>query len=114
MRNRTLGLFTLLFSVSVFAASAQNYAGPQPPIIDVHFHGSLGAQPGAQPMCPNEPGFAASDPNTVEARNGWVKVPCSNPIMPIPPGEYLKAVAADMQRLNVTAVVFGDATTLPQ
>ena len=95
-------------------AAAQNYEGPQPPIIDVHFHGALGAQPGAQPMCPNEPGFAASDPATQEARNGWVKVACSNPINPVPPGEYLKAVAADMKRLNVTAVVYGDANSLPK
>ena len=98
----------------VSGAAAQNYEGPQPPIIDVHFHGAMGAQPGAQPMCPNEPGFAASDPDSKESANGWVKVPCSNPIMPIPPGEYLKAVAADMKRLNVTAVVFGNAESIPK
>src|SRR6516165_4113706 len=103
---RTFGAFLLLFVVSIMTAAAQNYEGPQPPIIDVHFHGALGAQPGAQPMSPNEPGFAASDPSTQEAQNGWVKVACSNPINPVPPGEYLKAVAADMKRLNVTAVVY--------
>ena len=98
-----------LLLLSSLAVQAQNYEGPQPPIIDVHFHGAMGAPAGAQPMCPNEPGFAASDPDTKEAPNGWVKVPCSNPIMPLPAGEYLKQVGEDMKRLNVTAVVFGNA-----
>jgi predicted TIM-barrel fold metal-dependent hydrolase len=113
-RSRALGAFALLSVFAVVTATAQNYEGPQPPIIDVHFHGALGAQQGAEPMCPNEPGFAASDPATTEARNGWVKVPCSNPIVPVPPGEYLKAVAADMKRLNVTAVVYGNADSIPK
>lgn len=104
----------VLSAFAVMTAAAQNYEGPQPPIIDVHFHGAMGAQQGAEPMCPNEPGFAASDPKGEEARNGWVKVPCSNPIVPVPPGEYLKRVGEDMKRLNVTAVVYGDANSIPK
>jgi hypothetical protein len=108
---RILTTFLLALAFSALTASAQNFEGPMPPIIDAHVHASMGAQPGAQPMCPNEPGFAASDPDTKEATNGWIKVPCSNPIDPVPPGEYLKRVAEDMKRLNVTAVVFGNAET---
>ncbi len=108
---RAVAATIALTSFSVLTATAQNYEGPQPPIIDVHVHGSMGAQPTAQPMCPNEPGFAASDPATQESANGWVKVACSNPIVPVPPAEYLKQVGADMKRLNVTAVVFGDAAS---
>ena len=60
------------------------------------------------PMCPNESKFLASDPATKEATNGWSQEECTPKLYPAAKGEYLKAVVAEMNRLNVTAVVFGD------
>ncbi|MBV8818650.1 MAG: amidohydrolase family protein [Acidobacteriaceae bacterium] len=98
-----------------FAAAtcfAQNSLGGMPPVIDVHVHAMDAAFPGSAPMCPNPAGFTASDPRTKEDNNGWVKQTCSNMLEPSKPGEYIKDVVADMERLNVTAVVFGDAKSV--
>ena len=59
-------------------------------------------------MCPNTSKFTASDPKTKEDQSGWVKEPCTPALYPSAPGEYMKDVLAEMERLNVTAVVFGD------
>jgi len=59
-------------------------------------------------MCPNTPKFLASDPDTKEAQSGWVQDDCTPKLYPSDKGEYLKDMAAEMRRLNVTAVVFGD------
>jgi len=59
-------------------------------------------------MCPNTSKFTASDPKGKEEPWGWVKEQCSPALYPSPPGEYMKDVLAEMERLNVTAVVFGD------
>ncbi len=87
---------------------AQNTGSDVPPVIDVHVHamddvGSLGA-----PMCPNTPQFTASDPDTKEAPFGWVQEECTPKLYPAAKGQYMKEVIAEMERLNVTAVVFGD------
>jgi predicted TIM-barrel fold metal-dependent hydrolase len=59
-------------------------------------------------MCPNTPGFAASDPKTQEAGSGWtMQDACTPKLYPAAKGQYIKDVVADMERLNVTAVVFG-------
>jgi uncharacterized protein len=108
---RIAGAFVTSFLMAT-AAGAQNFDGPMPPIIDAHMHSSLGSRPGAEPMCPNEPAFLASDPATKEAPNGWAKVACSNPLYPAPEGEYLKLLSADMKGLNVMGVVFGDAASI--
>jgi predicted TIM-barrel fold metal-dependent hydrolase len=89
-------------------ASGQNVEGKPAPIIDVHVHAMDGSRPGAVPMCPNESGFKASDPKTKEATNGWTTEACSPALYPSATGEYMKDVLAEMERLNVTAVVFGD------
>jgi hypothetical protein len=64
------------------------------------------------PMCPNEAKFLASDPGTKEAPWGWSQEECTPKLYPAPKGEYIKDVVADMERLNVTAVVFGDAKSV--
>ena len=67
-----------------------------------------GSFPGAAPMCPNTAKFTASDPGGKEAPFGWVQEECSPKLYPAANGEYIKDVVAEMERLNVTAVVFGD------
>lgn len=79
-----------------------------PPVLDVHVHAMDADFPGISPMCPNTPKFTASDPKEKEAPWGWVKEPCTPALYPSAKGEYMKDVLAEMERLNVTAVVFGD------
>jgi predicted TIM-barrel fold metal-dependent hydrolase len=88
-------------------ATAQNTTTTVPPVIDVHVHAMDGSFPGAMPMCPNTSKFTASDPRDKEAPFGWVQEECSPKLYPST-GDYMKDVLAEMERLNVTAVVFGD------
>jgi len=87
---------------------AQNTDGKAPPVLDVHAHAMDGDFPGLAPMCPNTSKFTASDPKEKEAPFGWVKEECTPMLYPAAKGEYMKDVLAEMDRLNVTAVVFGD------
>jgi predicted TIM-barrel fold metal-dependent hydrolase len=87
---------------------AQNTEGKAPAVLDVHVHAMDGNFPGVAPMCPNTSKFTASDPKDKEAPFGWVNEPCTPALYPSAPGEYMKDVLAEMERLNVTAVVFGD------
>jgi predicted TIM-barrel fold metal-dependent hydrolase len=92
---------------AVSRAQTTTTASP-PPVIDVHFHAMEDSPPGVPPMCPNTPGFAASDPATKEGNSGWtMQESCTPKLYPSAKGEYIKDVVADMERLNVTAVVFG-------
>ncbi len=86
---------------------AQNTSNTVPPVIDVHVHAMDESFPGG-PMCPNEAKFLASDPSTKEGFSGWSQEECTPKLYPAAKGEYIKDVAAEMERLNVTAVVFGD------
>jgi len=86
---------------------AQNTSTRTPPVIDVHVHAMDGSFPGAAPMCPNTSKFMASDPREKEAPFGWIQEDCSPKLYPAN-GGYMKEVLAEMERLNVTAVVFGD------
>ena len=63
-------------------------------------------------MCPNTAKFTASDPDTKEAPFGWVQEECTPKLYPAAKGEYMKDVIAEMERLNVTAVVFGGPATV--
>jgi uncharacterized protein len=92
---------------------AQNDQARKPPIIDIHVH-TLGGFPGAAPMCPWPPQFLASDPKAgPEATLGWSKQDCALPLQPAKtPDEYMNAVLAEYERLNVTAVVMGDVETV--
>jgi len=97
----------LLLSRSSTLALAQNTESKAAPVLDVHVHAMDGNFPSVAPMCPNTSKFTASDPKGKEEPFGWVKEPCTPALYPST-GEYMKDVLAEMERLNVTAVVFGD------
>ncbi len=103
--RRSPAVGVVLLSAAV--ALAQNAPPEAPPVIDIHHHAMEGF-PGMQPMCPNPSGFQASDPKGPEAPFGWVQDDCTPALAPSAPGEYMKDVLAEMERLNVRAVVFGD------
>ena len=91
---------------------AQNTSTTAPPVIDVHAHAMDESGSWAAPMCPNTSKFTASDPRTQEAPIGWVQEECTPKLYPAAKGQYMKEVLADMERLNVTAVVFGDPASV--
>ncbi len=103
--NRFLLCAALLTATVAFAQNTD----PKPlPVLDVHVHAMDANFPGLGPMCPNTSKFIASDPKGKEEPFGWVKENCTPALYPAAPGEYMKDVLAEMERLNVTAVVFGD------
>ena len=114
MNRRSLISLSALVCLALIAPGsarlvAQNTTSTVPPVIDVHVHAMDESFPGMDvPMCPNTPRFLASDPDTKEAGFGWDMVECSPKLYPAAKGEYLKDMAEEMKRLNVTAVVFGD------
>jgi uncharacterized protein len=101
-------LCAAVFASSACILLAQNTATGVPPVIDVHVHAMDGSFPGVGPVCPNTSKFIASDPSTKEAPFGWAQEECTPKLYPSANGEYKKDVLAEMERLNVTAVVFGD------
>ena len=106
---RHLTLVLAVFLVHTLISPAQNAdVAKLPPVLDVHVHAMDLNFPGLPTMCPNTSKFTASDPKTKEDQWGWVKEPCTPALYPSAPGEYMKDVLAEMERLNVTAVVFGD------
>ena len=107
--SRFLYLATIL-GLSCGLSLAQNTDSKAPPVLDVHVHAIN--FPDAAPMCPNTSKFTASDPKGKEEPWGWVKEQCSPALYPSAPGEYMKDVLAEMARLNVTAVVFGDPASV--
>ena len=113
LSDRTLvpGLthFVAFLALASAICTAQNAdVAKLPPVLDVHVHAMDGSFPGLAPMCPNTSGFTASDPKGKEEPFGWVKESCTPVLYPSAAGEYMKDVIAEMERLNVTAVVFGD------
>jgi len=102
---RRTALFCLLAAA---VAPAQSAESARPPVIDIHVH-TLGGLPGVGPMCPFNPQFLAADPRTKADPIGWAKQDCTNLLEPSKTSEeYMKAVLAEYERLNVTAVVMGD------
>jgi predicted TIM-barrel fold metal-dependent hydrolase len=97
-----------LLAASATISLAQNTESKPLPVLDVHVHAMDGSFPGLTPMCPNTSKFIASDPKAKEDPFGWVKEACTPALYPSAPGEYMKDVLAEMERLNVTAVTFGD------
>ena len=96
-------------AIATPATAQEAGIAPPPPIIDVHFHSQLESRPGTAPLCPNPQQFLASDPaDGEEGFFGWSSEDCSPRLYAAEPGEYLDDVIAEMERLNVTAVVFGD------
>lgn len=106
-RSAIPSICALLFTLVSPVAECQNTSADLPPVIDVHVHAMDESFPGG-PMCPNTSKFTASDPSSKEAPVGWVQEDCTPKLYPAAKGEYLKDVIAEMKRLNVTAVVFGD------
>ena len=103
--KQSLLCVALLIATRAFAQNTD----PKPlPVLDVHVHAMDANFPGLGPMCPNTSKFIASDPKGTEEPFGWVKENCTPALYPAAPGEYMKDVLAEMERLNVTAVVFGD------
>lgn len=93
-------------------SQGQNTPAEVPPVIDIHVHAMDESFPGGGPMCPNEAKFLASDPKTKEAPFGWDVENCTPKLYPSEKGQYLKDVKAEMERLNVKAVVFGDEASV--
>lgn len=103
-----ISLLGLLLIATSSIASPQTNETKSPPVIDIHFH-TIGGLPGLGPMCPLPPQFLASDPRSKEASIGWSRQDCTPELQPSKnPEEYMKDVLAEMERLNVTAVVMGD------
>jgi hypothetical protein len=101
-----------LASCAILAASVAWAQNTHPPVIDIHVH-TLGGFPGVPPMCPFNPQFLASDPHGTEGPTGWAKQDCTESLEASKtPGEYMKAVIAEWERLNVTAVVMGDPASV--
>src|ERR1700694_6217337 len=98
----------LLLSSCSTVSLAQNTEAKAPPWSDLHAHAMDGTLPAVAPMCPNTSKFTASDPKGKEEPFGWVKEQCTPALYPSAPGEYMKDVLAEMKRLNVPAVCFGD------
>ncbi len=90
----------VLLSLDAAIAFAQNAEAKAPPVIDVHVHAMDGNFPGLAPMCPNTSKFIASDPKEKEEPFGWVKEPCTPALYPSAPGEYMKDVLVEMERLK--------------
>ena len=101
--------FVLLAVSASFLTQAQTAPGPKrPPVIDVHVH-TLGGIPGVGPMCPFNPQFLASDPKSQESPTGWAPQDCTLQLEPAKSmDDYRKAMIAQYEELNVTAVVMGD------
>ena len=110
-QKTSLAPLCALAFLSALPIFAQNTTPTVPPVLDVHVHAMDESFPGG-PMCPNESKFLASDPATKESSNGWSQEECTPKLYPAPKGEYLKDVVAEMERLNVTAVVFGDPASV--
>jgi predicted TIM-barrel fold metal-dependent hydrolase len=116
MRSKTfIHLGALVLGVVLaFALKAQNTTAAVPPVIDVHFH-AMEPPPDSMPFCPNQSQFLASDPaDGEESQWGWSTENCTPKLYPAKKGEYLKDLTEDMKRLNVTAVVFGDADSVAE
>lgn len=116
LRRAGAAILTVLATTPV--AWAQNTSNDVPPIIDVHFHAGLESGGAAAPLCPNATGFRASDPATEEKPApgvplvGWSREECSSKLWPAPAGQYVPQLVAEMNRLNVKAVVFGDPASV--
>jgi len=111
-RIASILLVVSAFSTYCAVASGQNTPSDLPPVIDVHVHAMDESFPGGGPMCPNEAKFLASDPKTKEAPFGWDVENCTPKLYPAEKGQYLKDMKAEMERLNVMAVVFGDEASV--
>src|SRR5436305_15099131 len=103
---------TFLTLTALAASLLQAQSTQRPPVIDIHVH-TFGGFPGGTPMCPFNPQFLASDPKSKEDRSGWAKQDCTLQLETVKtPDEYMKAMLAEYEQLNVTAVVMGDVQSV--
>jgi predicted TIM-barrel fold metal-dependent hydrolase len=101
-------LVLVVLSGSLVAEAQTAPRAKRPPVIDIHVH-TIGGFRAAGPMCPFNPQFLASDPKSKEGPIGWAKQDCTLQLEPAKTAdEYLKAMLAEYEELNVTAVVMGD------
>lgn len=109
--------FTLLTALALFPAFlyAQTVTAPKKsaplPIIDVHVH-AMKVSPGMAPLCPwflrDMPG---SDPNS--APPSFLSTGCAIPLQPAHSDKEMQdSIMATMKRLNMTMVVYGDASII--
>lgn len=104
----TVAAAALCSAIAFATPAAAQEAPPVPPIIDMHFHAMLEGREGAS-TCPNPQQFLASDPaDENPSPFGWSGENCSPRLYSAPGRAYLDQLVAEMERLNVTAVVFGD------
>ena len=107
MKYRLAALAAVLMA-SPLSAQTEPRPDAPPPIIDVHFH-AISSGTFDIAICPNPQQFLAIDPKDAPGGFfGWSQEDCSPRLYPAPEGKYLESLAAEMERLNVTAVVFGD------
>ncbi|HTP89882.1 MAG TPA: amidohydrolase family protein [Bryobacteraceae bacterium] len=99
---------SLVVALVFAAAGCLAFSQSRPPVIDIHVH-APGLFPGVGPMCPFNPQFLAADPKEKASPIGWAKQDCTEMLEASKTqDEYMKAVLAEYERLNVTAVVMGD------
>jgi len=95
-------------SFAMPAAAQEGETPPPPQIIDVHFHAMLEGRAGAS-TCPNPQQFLATDPaDENPSPFGWSGEDCTPRLYSAEGRAYFEQLLAEMERLNVIAVVFGD------
>jgi hypothetical protein len=117
MKRACNHLAKLLVLVALFTATstlAQNSTQKHLPIIDVHVHAMKVNPAFASDMCPwflsNMPGADPSDP-----RPSFMNTDCANPLRAAKSDqEFQDSLVATMKRLNMTIVVSGDGSVIPQ
>jgi len=106
--SAAVAAIALAGAAGVMVAPARAADAELPPVLDVHVHAGEFPGPGMT-VCPNAAQFLASDPaNGKEAPFGWSGEDCTPRLYPAAPGHYMEEVLAEMKRLNVTAVVYGN------
>ena len=108
MKKLIVAGFCLL---STTLTSAQTDSKKPLPIIDVHVH-AMHAAPAAGPMCPwflkDMPG---GDPNLPTPK--FLSTDCATPLYPAKSdADMQEQVIGTLKRLNMTMVVYGDATVI--
>jgi len=110
MKKMILSGLCLFMATASFAQKKDSTKRPLP-IIDVHVH-AMHAVPNAGPMCPwflkNMPG---GDPN--QPAPNFLSTDCATPLYPAKSdADMQEQVIGTLKRLNMTMVVYGDATII--
>lgn len=111
MKQLALILFSTFIVQAGMAQTSFGQFDPEilPPIIDVHFHAVVSGGQEISTLCPNQQQFLAADPEDENPSFiGWSTEDCSPRLYSSIGSAYLDDVVAELERLNVTAVVFGD------